>query len=362
MEKVYKKLAQKLNELPQGFPPTESDVELKILKWIFEPEEAEIAINLPFEPETIDSIATRLGKPYEETKAILEGMLERKQIFCLNISGKLCYLLPPFFPGFHEFQVSRTDKTIQERKIYLRLYEEYYPSFMKKIGYNRPSLTRVVPVSTSIEARVKVHRLDDVIRILEDAKSINLMPCACRKEKALLGHTCKHSLETCITFSNQENILSRWQLGRTISKEDAIEVARKAEKEGLVHTTYNADDSGLSFLCACCSCCCNFLKGFIELKAPNMVAQSNFVAGIVENECDKCGICANERCPMDAIVEEDDCFRVLSERCIGCGVCVSTCPTGAITMVERPKSEQEEPASSMQEWAIQRTADSRQDS
>ena len=40
---VYKRLAEHLNHLPTGFPPTDSGVELRILKRLFTPEEAAIA-------------------------------------------------------------------------------------------------------------------------------------------------------------------------------------------------------------------------------------------------------------------------------------------------------------------------------
>ena len=40
---VYKRLAERLNALPQTFPPTENGIELKILEKIFLPEDAEMA-------------------------------------------------------------------------------------------------------------------------------------------------------------------------------------------------------------------------------------------------------------------------------------------------------------------------------
>ena len=39
---VYERLARKLDGLPNGFPRTEIGVELKLLRKIFHPEEAEV--------------------------------------------------------------------------------------------------------------------------------------------------------------------------------------------------------------------------------------------------------------------------------------------------------------------------------
>ena len=52
MTDPYKVLARKLDEMPQGYPPTESGVELRILKKLYTPEEAELAVKLKPAPET----------------------------------------------------------------------------------------------------------------------------------------------------------------------------------------------------------------------------------------------------------------------------------------------------------------------
>jgi len=45
-EEVYRQLARHLDDLPGGFPSSESGVELRILKRLFSPEEAELAVCL----------------------------------------------------------------------------------------------------------------------------------------------------------------------------------------------------------------------------------------------------------------------------------------------------------------------------
>ena len=53
MKNVYEKLAEKLNALPNGFPPAADGVHLCLLEKIFTPEQAEITALLTSEPETI---------------------------------------------------------------------------------------------------------------------------------------------------------------------------------------------------------------------------------------------------------------------------------------------------------------------
>jgi MinD superfamily P-loop ATPase len=85
-----------------------------------------------------------------------------------------------------------------------------------------------------------------------------------------------------------------------------------------------------------------------------MLAKSNFVATIDQESCEACGVCKDERCPMDAIVEVDDVYSVEDQRCIGCGVCTVTCPTESVTLVNRPESEIEMPPENLFEWGAKR--------
>ena len=86
MSDVYQNLANKLNEMPNGFPATKSGVELKILQKIFEPNEAAMALKIRSAPETAASNAERLGEPLSEMKAKLDDMASKGQIACFKMS------------------------------------------------------------------------------------------------------------------------------------------------------------------------------------------------------------------------------------------------------------------------------------
>ena len=350
MTDVYKHLARKLDEMPNGFPAAESGVELKILKKIFTPQEAELALDLSPAPETVEAIAERLGKPKDEMKTILDKMAEKGQVGRLKAGGQYIYMLPPFVPGIYEFQKDRIDKELAD------LFEEYLPVLSKTFGGFKPASTRVVPINAQIRAELQVHPYEDMRRMIEEAKSFYVQECICRKERAIEGKSCKHTLENCLLLSNEAGAFDNFFLkGKSVSPEEALKVLAGAEEEGLVHCTYNVQEGqSFSFVCNCCPCCCLILRSLKDFKAPYMLAKSNFVAAIDEETCTACGICMDDRCPMDAINEEDDTYRVLSERCIGCGVCAVTCPSESIALVQRPESEQLEPPKDLMEWSVKR--------
>jgi Fe-S-cluster-containing hydrogenase component 2 len=302
-------------------------------------------------PETAATIGERFGKSEEEMQAILDNMAKKGQIGSLTRAGKQMYMIFPFFPGIYEFQVYRLDKELTE------LFEEYLPTLMKTVGGHAPAVARTVPINTKIEAETQIQPYEDVRNMIERSKSFRVIECICRKERALEGHACDHTLENCLNFSTEENAYDYFSIGgRIISKEEALKVLEKAGEEGLVHNAfYNVKDGHFS-VCNCCPCCCAVLRGAKELGAPHIMAKSNFVAWIDQDTCSECGVCAEERCPMDAIVEDDGTYKVLSDVCIGCGVCTVTCPTESITLIQKPETEQDHPPDNMKDWTIKRTS------
>jgi Pyruvate/2-oxoacid:ferredoxin oxidoreductase delta subunit len=351
MADVYSRLAKRLDKLPQGFPATESGVELDILRKIFSPEDAEMTLRLKPMPETAKGIADRLGKPHEEMRSILDEMANRGQIAAMQWRGERRYALAPFVVGIFELQLPKMDRELAE------LCEAYAPHLAETLGGANPGLARVVPVHKQIDGRSTVLAYEDTRRMIEGARSFRVMDCICRKEHALLDKPCSHTMEACLSFSKEENAYDDSHLGgRIITRQEALAVLGAAEEEGLIHCTYNFEHNQM-FVCNCCSCCCGFLRLLTEYHTPYGLVRSNWEAVIDEDLCETCGVCAHERCPVEAVEETDGGdYRVIADRCIGCGVCVVTCPTEAMTIRPRPESEHTVPPRNIVDWSVQRAA------
>jgi H+/Na+-translocating ferredoxin:NAD+ oxidoreductase subunit B len=349
MSDVYRRLAKKLDEMPQGFPETESGVEIKILKKIFSPEDAENALKLRPYPETAEIIAERFEKEHSEMQEILLSMATKGQIASTKMSGKRMFLFMPFVVGIYEFQMYRIDKELAD------LFEEYFPTLMRALGSSGPAMARVVPIDTEIKGEGEIVPYDDIRQIIEKANSFILNECICRKEKALAGEQCDHTLKACLGMSIEENAYDDFSLGgEIITKEKALKVLADSEEEGLVHNLFYNTLKGHIGVCNCCPCCCGVLRGVNELGAEHILARSNYVANIDADTCSACGICADERCPVGAIEESGDVYKVSPDRCVGCGVCIVTCPVESIELLERPKDERKTPPKNIIEWSIER--------
>lgn len=350
MDSVYVRLAAKLDGLPQGFPASESGVELRILEKIFTPEEAALACDLLPIPETAVAVARRLGLPKEEARARLESMADRGEIMSFRKGGRQRYMVAPFVFGIYEFQLPRMDTELAE------MFEEYAPTLLETVGGRGPAIARVLPVNVSIDARLEVLRHEDLRGMMEKARSFRLMECVCRTERAAIGSPCSHPLETCLAFSSEPDAFnSSLPYGRLVTREEALDVLARCEREGLVHCTYNVRLESM-FVCNCCPCCCGLLRGIKEFGAPHMLAHSASVAEITPEICTACAACAEGRCPMDAIVPHDGVFRVEAQRCIGCGVCTVVCPSDAITLAHRPQDERPLPPHDVVTWSLRRAS------
>ena len=65
----------------------------------------------------------------------------------------------------------------------------------------------------------------------------------------------------------------------------------------------------------------------------------------------------DERCQVNAIETEDDAYRVIREKCIGCGLCVSTCPSEAMALVRKQPEEIVPPPNDEMDWYKKRAAE-----
>jgi Fe-S-cluster-containing hydrogenase component 2 len=324
----YEKLRQLLDASPTGAPP--SKVFDEILRLMYTPEEAAVAIHMTLFPRPIAAIASDAGMSELDAEKLLEAMAEKAVIFSRQKDGKRLYSLLPTIPGLFEFPLMRGALTPQLEHIG-KLWDEYHREALGASFSGKPTpLTRVIPVQQSIGAATQVHTYEEVAKFIEAVDYIALAQCACRVSVG----ACDKPTETCLVFDSPGRFLVERAFAREISRKEAIAVLDRARDEGLVHTsTNNADKPAV--ICNCCSCCCTILTCKTQLGLPHAFASSGFVAQISAEDCTGCGICAEERCPMGAIVITDDTAVQTPEKCIGCGLCVSACPAEAITLSRR---------------------------
>ena len=344
---VFEKLADHLNAMPHGFPRSESGVDLKLLQKIFTEEEAEIAAQMKLMPEGPEQVAERLGRDPKEMAEMLETMTSKGQLMGMGPKESRMYGALPFIAGMHEFQIRRIDKE------YVELFEEYFEgTFAVQVAKETPSQVRVYPVEQTLGEELTILPFEKVSAMVENARAWAVADCICRKEKQIAGEGCDATMNNCIAFSQDPNGFDiEYRGARKATKEEVLELLKKAGEEGLVHNSWNVQGDHV-FICNCCPCCCLVLRGV--KMAPQFAATSNYYARIDSDTCIACGVCADERCPMEAIEAKGESFEVNREKCIGCGVCVVTCPSGALSLQRKAEDEIDIPPDNMIAWTMEK--------
>ncbi|MCP3900696.1 MAG: 4Fe-4S ferredoxin [Desulfobacteraceae bacterium] len=345
---VYKKLAQHLDNLPAGFPPTEDGVEIRILKHLFTEKEAELAVNLTMMPETVPAIVERTKISEDGLEQTLLDMSKKGLIFRSTRDGITYFSASQFVIGIWEYQVNRLHKDLIED------FNKYSATLMKKSWEEVPTKQlRVVPVAESINTDMNIMAYEQAADIIKSQSKIVVTDCICRKEHKMTGKGCDHPMEACLAFSSGAYYYEENKLGREISQEEALDILEKGMNAGLVIQPSNSQKP--INICMCCGCCCQILKNLKTTENPGQLVSSNFYAAINEDECTACGLC-EERCHMEAITIEDIAI-IDKKRCIGCGLCVPACEFDAIELLDKPDVEKNLPPKNTMETYIQMATD-----
>ncbi len=326
---IYRELQRRLDRMPVPFPATESGVEIRILKRLFTPEEARLALELSAIPEKLGAIHARVKHEIgeNELRAALDAMADKGAIQKLPGKDGPLYAKAPLVVGMYEAQVNRlTPEFETDMRAYL---EEDFGRAL----YSMPTpQMRTVPVYKSISVDRAVASYDDIRKFtLETPGPFAALNCVCKQGKDLTGDPCRLTgqRQTCLMYGVAATMMIAKAGAREVSREGMLELLDEADRVGLVLQPQNTQDP--LFVCCCCGCCCGVLATVKKWPRPVDAFQTNFVAKVDADACEICGACV-ARCQMDAITSGSEPAAVAEERCIGCGLCVSTCPSGAVKL------------------------------
>jgi len=330
-DKPYRDLAEFLDSLPGGFPPSETGAGIRLLQRLFTTEEALLAVHLSLERSSAENLASRSNLPLEVAESRLAEMAGKGLIFsAISEDGSPLYQAVPFVVGIWEFQVNRlTDDLVKE-------VNEYWNTMKRRKPVRTIPQMRTIPIGESIEPQLKAYPHEHILKLLENQDRFAVAPCICRLEVKMSGEGCDALEEACLMFGEWADYYVREGKGREINRSEVLDILAKADDDNLVLQPSNSRN--VVAICCCCSCCCGVLKRLIYHPRPSEAVYSPFIAKFDNEPCVGCGVCIL-RCPMSAFKEAGNKVEFNSLRCIGCGLCVSKCPTGALILSRKPDSD-----------------------
>jgi len=332
-------LIDRLNRYPVGL--VDNDKLRQILALLFAEEEAFVASRFPLHEATLEELVRATGLPVAELTALLEGMADKGLVMDLPYGGATYYLLLPGLIGFFEltFMKRRADLPLPELAQLMSdyLYGDPQQGQAREFFGSRTPLTRSLVYGEAIPASSEATRYEDAREIVRAADFGAAGLCYCRHKKEHLGQSCSKDAPVegvCISLGSAARFLVRRGFAQEKSRDELLAILDRARELRLTHITDNVRHKP-SFICNCCSCCCELLAG-VQAGYSRGVARTSYLASVTPANCSGCGRCV-PACNTAAISLQEGVAAVAVAACIGCGACISVCRSQALAMVRGPR-------------------------
>ena len=280
------------------------DPEYVILEAGVDDEMAEVGLGLGTNiKRTAKEIAQIVNKPEDYCHEQLMKLAVYGVCFVNEVAGEDVFWSETWIPGTMEMIVNNLDN-IEKYPIVGYAMEAYGRVRGPKSSGSFPpgvGLMRVIPIETAIDGNTRRASYEEVSKYLNDNTIFTVTACSCRTDREVMGEGCGHLKEDmCIQMGHAAEYYIKTGRGRQITREEAFEIIKRAEENGLMHQIPNIDGSGKTHaICNCCGCGCLSLRTAEMFKNNDMV-RSNYVARVDAEKCVACGQCV-ENCPVNAL-------------------------------------------------------------
>ncbi len=285
---------------------TPEDPEYKILEPVVTSEMAEVGLCLELrKKKSAEEVAVLCGKSVEETSKLLLDLAFAGACFVNEIDGVDKFWFDLWVPGQMEMIVNHPDREkIENFKQIGEAFEGY--------GRKKALITagvfsigtgpmRVIPIETAIQGETRRASYEEISKYLNENTIFSVSNCSCRTSREAMGEGCGHLKEDmCIQLGHAAEYYIRTGRGRKITREEAFEIIKRAEENGLMHQIPNADGPGNTHaICNCCGCSC-YATRIAGMFQNNDMVRSNYVSKVDKDKCVACGECV-QVCPVNAL-------------------------------------------------------------
>ena len=289
---------------------TEEDPEYILLDRSLESDEqAEIMLKMGLrKPKTLDVIAKITGKDPKHVEELLEKAAQTGAVEYNweNPQHEKQYYVQLFVPGIAEM----TNMVLKQVEKYPELADSFdkmtYLPLAGKTHLIPPGGDgigmHVIPVENAIPTHTQSASIEHISHWLDKYEGkLSVGYCSCRNARRLYGEgSGEIQDDCCIGLGDFATYLIETGKGRPITREEALQICKRAEENGYVHQVTNIDGEDKIFgLCNCDLGVCFALRTSQLFNTPNLSA-SAYRAHVNKENCVACGKCV-EVCPAGAV-------------------------------------------------------------
>jgi NAD-dependent dihydropyrimidine dehydrogenase PreA subunit/biotin operon repressor len=327
LDPIYKELAANMKM-------ENSEIMQQIIAKLANLEQARIIREFPASAE---EIAVKLNMDKEKVAKDIQELVEKGLVVLTKKGPRMVRTVGQF----HDTQTNpKYDKELGDE--YFALWRKHVASeangrLKRASEHKGVPLGRIIPRWKSIKDIPGVLPFEDTREILKNAP-VALVHCSCKrinqKKDGIPDECC-----LCFAGTAEFNVNAR-KAAKMLTYEEAMAINDSMDKYPVVHLTANTRDLKI-LLCNCNSDTCDTMKAFKPVDFQywkNTHAPSRFMATVDPEKCHVCRTCVDNRCQFQAthIKYYPELGRTAAyideDKCMGCGICVLTCPTNARVM------------------------------
>jgi len=323
---LYQQLAEAVGEGESHYIPA-------IFETIADEKEASVLLAAS-PPATLKELSEKTGIEEAEIENMMDPLFKKGLIYKSKKPDAIRYYRVRQIYQMHDATAVMDDPPQKMLDLWKEYMAEEWCDYRTRIEADHGPHSRVIPVNVAIDPQTQIMPFDDVKSLIEGATTMAVTRCSCR----VIDGACGAEVWNCMQFDKAADYGIERGTGRKITMQEAIDMLKAAEDEGLVHVSSNARSIG-KVICNCCEDCCMNWPLARGGGKKNFVLPSRFKAVVDAELCSSCETCV-ERCVFDAVSMDGngDTAVIDPDKCWGCGVCLVTCPVEALSLKEtRPE-------------------------